>query len=39
MFWTVFMLKAVLNVVLGGIVYGCFVERVVFCVFLKTGYL
>ena len=33
------MLNLVLNVVLGGLVYGCFVESVVFCVFLKTAYL
>ena len=30
MFWNVFLLKAVLNVVLGGLFYGCFVESVVF---------
>jgi len=29
-FWNVFMLKAVLNVVSGGLNYGCFVESVVF---------
>jgi hypothetical protein len=38
-FWNVFMLKAVLNVVWGGLVYGCFVESFVFCVSLKTAYL
>ena len=30
MFWNVSMLKAVLNVVLGDLFFGCFVESVVF---------
>jgi len=30
MFWNVLLLNVVLNVVLGGLVYGCFVESIVF---------
>ena len=37
MFWNVFMSKSFLNVDLGGMFYGCFVESIVFCVCLKTA--
>jgi len=30
MFWNVFMLNVVLNIVFWGLFYGCFVESVVF---------
>jgi len=38
-FWNVWLLNVVLYVVVGGLNYGCFVESVVFCVFLETAYL